>query len=446
MQSQKFLEQAAADGGNKDSYLESGDSPGDIPATLPGPADASTGVTVSGIIPSSGTNNVTVTNISITGTGFASGATVKLTKSGQGDIAGVGFAFASPTALSGGSFNLAGVTTGSWDVVVTNPVGQGGQSGSLSGGFSVTAPAGPTVSGSNPANGNQGVNNLAVTVNGSNFASDASVAFSGTGISVTGTTVVSASQINLTVTVSNSALSTVAHNITITNVSAGQSGTCTGCFAINQVQQQTGYVKIDDFYATPPVYSTNVTLPTVPITGGIVPSYYDDISPSSITISNVYRISNVINTSNYYVIFKGFPFSGANQIPAGSTIDGICVLVNDSTINASITGIQKWKVGLSKNAGVSFSDNDSTSGVGDISTSVGFYGPDQFFKDSGNVDPSISNDPAPNCGLWGLALWSSTDFTDPTFQVRITGANDQASPASNLRFDVVKVKVIFKAP
>ena len=94
-------------------------------------------VTVTAINPASGVNNASVTLTSITGTGFASGATVKLTKSGQTDISCTGFTVASSVSITGGSCPITGAAVGTWNVVVTNT---DTGAGSLANGLTITAP------------------------------------------------------------------------------------------------------------------------------------------------------------------------------------------------------------------------------------------------------------------------------------------------------------------
>jgi len=60
----------------------------------------------------------------VTGTNFKSGATVKLIKSGQPDIVSTGSWSGSGTSISGGTFDLTGAASGSWDVEVINPTGE----------------------------------------------------------------------------------------------------------------------------------------------------------------------------------------------------------------------------------------------------------------------------------------------------------------------------------
>jgi hypothetical protein len=92
--------------------------------------------TVSGITPSTGVVGTTVNITNLSGTGFVSGATVKLTKSGSADISGTSVVVVSSTQITC-TFNLTGAATGLWDVVVTNAAPGGGPD-TLTGGFTVT--------------------------------------------------------------------------------------------------------------------------------------------------------------------------------------------------------------------------------------------------------------------------------------------------------------------
>ena len=127
-------------------------NPGSVPGTLAhgfsvitaGPAP-----TVIKIIPNSGTSGSSVLIRNLTGTNFASGATVRLSRLGNPDL------FASDVNTLD-SRNLtctltlpAGTSPGSWDVTVTN---SDGQSGTLSNGFNVNNP-GLTVTGISPDSG-----------------------------------------------------------------------------------------------------------------------------------------------------------------------------------------------------------------------------------------------------------------------------------------------------
>lgn len=87
---------------------------------------------VTAIDPASGYNTAPL-GVLITGTGFQSGASVLLRKLDEDDISGTSVDVNSATEIEC-SFNLSGVATGLWDVVVTNP---DDETGSLAEGFEV---------------------------------------------------------------------------------------------------------------------------------------------------------------------------------------------------------------------------------------------------------------------------------------------------------------------
>jgi hypothetical protein len=75
---------------------------------------------VTGITPNNGTNNGTVTITNLAGTSFVKGATVKLSKFGEGDIIATDIAYVDPTKITC-KFDLTGAATGQWNLVVVNP-------------------------------------------------------------------------------------------------------------------------------------------------------------------------------------------------------------------------------------------------------------------------------------------------------------------------------------
>lgn len=90
--------------------------------------------TVMGILPNRGPNTGSL-SVTISGTGFQDGASVKLTRAGQADINATGVLVVSASQITG-RLNLIHAQPGAWSVVVTNP---DAQSGTLADGFTVTA-------------------------------------------------------------------------------------------------------------------------------------------------------------------------------------------------------------------------------------------------------------------------------------------------------------------
>ena len=77
--------------------------------------------------------NTDSTAVTIEGTGFESGATIKLTRSGEADIAATGVTVPSSTVINC-TLPLNGAATGNWSLLITN---KDGQSGELIDGFTV---------------------------------------------------------------------------------------------------------------------------------------------------------------------------------------------------------------------------------------------------------------------------------------------------------------------
>ena len=183
--------------------------------------------TVTSITPNSGLNTGSVSITNLAGTYFQTGAAVKLTKSGQSDIVATGVTVMSATQITG-SFNLTGKALGQWNVVVTNP---DAQSGALTNGFAVTAPA-PTLISITP---NSGLNTGSVSITnlaGTYFQTGAAVKLAKSGetdIAATGVTVVSPTQITCAFDLTGKAAGQ--WNVVVTNPDA-QSGTLNNGFTV----------------------------------------------------------------------------------------------------------------------------------------------------------------------------------------------------------------------
>ncbi len=93
------------------------------------------------VTPSSGINTAAVQITSLSGSNFRSGATVKLTKTGQPDINATGVSVVSSSQITC-TVDITNAAPGAWDVVVTN---NDLKSGTLAAGFTVALPAAPGV-------------------------------------------------------------------------------------------------------------------------------------------------------------------------------------------------------------------------------------------------------------------------------------------------------------
>jgi hypothetical protein len=161
--------------------------------------------TVSSVSPSSGTT-AGGTAVTITGTNFASGATVMF-----GGTAATGVTVVNSTTIT--ATTPAG-SAGAVTVTVTNT---NGLSGSLASGFTYLAP--PTVTSVSPSSGTM-AGGTAVTITGTNFASGATVTFGGT--AATGVTVVNSTTITATTPAGS------AGAVTVTVTVSGQNGSLSG--------------------------------------------------------------------------------------------------------------------------------------------------------------------------------------------------------------------------
>ena len=167
--------------------------------------------TLTSVSPTSG-STAGGTTITLTGTNFASGATVRV-----GGTAATSVTFVSATQVT--ARTPAG-TAGAKDVQITNT---NGLSATRTGGFTYTAPAGtPTLTAVSPTSGST-AGGTTITLTGTNFASGATVRVGGT--AATSVTFVSATQ----VTARTPAGTAGAKDVQITNTN-GLSATRTGGF------------------------------------------------------------------------------------------------------------------------------------------------------------------------------------------------------------------------
>ena len=188
--------------------------------TLPAP-------TVTGITPSTGLNNAGISITDLAGTGFVSGAAVKLTKSGQSDITASAVVVVSAAKITC-TLSLTGATTGQWDVAVTNP---DAQSAALINGFTVTLPA-PTVTAVTPSFGTNAGSVSVTDLAGTGFVSGAEVKLTKSGQSdIVATAVVVASAAKITCTLPLTGVTTGQWNVVVTNPDA-QSAALTNGFTV----------------------------------------------------------------------------------------------------------------------------------------------------------------------------------------------------------------------
>ena len=185
---------------------------------------------ITALSPSTGDQGATNESITVTGTGFQSGAAV--TFPNNTGITVVSTTFNSSTSLTV-KVNISGsATTGATNVVVTNP--DAGTSTDANA-FTVNGP--PTVTSLNPSTGDRGATNESITVTGTNFVNGSqlasTIAHSGdSGVTVNSTTYVSSTSLTLSVSISGSATVASNYSFNLTN-GDGSTATLANAFTVN---------------------------------------------------------------------------------------------------------------------------------------------------------------------------------------------------------------------
>ena len=245
--------------------------------------------TVSSMSPNSGTTNGG-TSVTITGTGFISGATVSL-----GGTSATNVSVTNSTTITAVTPAHA---AGTVNVVVTNP---DGQSGTLLNGFTFSPPPpapAPTVTSVTPTSGPV-AGGTSVTIAGTNFVSGATVTFGGS--SATTVTVTNST----TMTAVTPAHAAGAVNVVVTNPD-GQSGTKANGFT----------------YTTPQAPAPTVT--------GVSPNTGPGAGGTSVTISGTNFVSGAT------VSFGGVAASNVN-VASGTSISAVTPAHAAGAVNVTVT-------------------------------------------------------------------------------------------------------------
>ncbi len=171
-------------------------------------------LTLTSINPTSGVQGQSVP-VALTGANFVAGATI--------GVSGAGITVSSTMVVSAtqimATFTIAAnAPTGAQNVTVTT---SGGPSGAQPFTVNPAPPTPPTLTSISPTSGVQG-QSVPVTLTGTNFIAGATIGVSGAEITVSNTTVLSATQITATFTIAANA-ATGAQNVTVTT-SGGTSG------------------------------------------------------------------------------------------------------------------------------------------------------------------------------------------------------------------------------
>lgn len=189
-----------------------------------------TGISVTGIKPSSGAIGTTISITNLAGTGFQAGATVQLTRAGAASITATNVVVASKTRIKCDFAIPSDAVLGTYNVVVTNP---GGTSAELTNGFTVTNPP-PTVSSISPSTGVTGTTVTITSLTGTGFMTGATVTLSGNGpIAYSAMNVVVSSSTTITCTIALTGAKTGTYNVVVTNTD-GQLGVLMNGFKVTK--------------------------------------------------------------------------------------------------------------------------------------------------------------------------------------------------------------------
>ena len=269
--------------------------------------------TISAISPTSGTT-AGGTSISITGTGFLSGASVTLGGTGATNVN-----VASSTSITA---TTAAHVAGAVNVVVTNT---DGQSGTLTSGYTYISPnPAPTVTAISPVSGTT-AGGTSVTIAGTAFLAGASVTLGGT--AATNVNVVSSTSITAT----TAAHTAGAVNVTVTNTD-GQSGALTNAYtytnpaptvtAISPVSGTTTGGTSVTITGTGFLSGASVTL------GGTAATNVNVASSSSITATTAAHVAGAVNVvvtntdGQSSTLTNGFTYVSPPTVTAISPVSG----------------------------------------------------------------------------------------------------------------------------
>ena len=199
-------------------------------ASLPGGFVIVAPLTVTSIAPNTGAQDRTVA-VTLTGVGFASGASARLTREADPiylTIPASNVAVVSPTTITCTFVLPASAAPGPWNVVVTVD----GHTASLANGFVIAGPP-PTLTSITPNAGTRGTTVTITSLAGTGFQPGATVKLAGTGSpDITATDVVVTSSTKITCTVALPSAATLGPRDVVVMNPDGKSATLSGGFTI----------------------------------------------------------------------------------------------------------------------------------------------------------------------------------------------------------------------
>ena len=319
---------------------------------------AGNGPTLTSVSPNSGVQGTAV-NVTLTGTNFIAGASVAATGSG---IAVNNLTVTSATQITATLNVAANATVGQHNLSVTTSAGT---SGNVS--FSVTAAAVvPTLTSISPSTGAQGAS-IPVTLTGTGFVAPLSLN-SGTGITVSNVSVVSATTATATLTIAANA-ATGGHNVSVTTA-GGTSGNVS--FSITSAAVVPTLTSI-----SPSSGSQGSSVPvTLTGTGFVAPLTFN--SGSGITVSNVSVVSATSATATLTIAANAA--TGGHNVSvttAGGTSGNVSFSITSAAVVPTLTSISP-------------SSGSQGSSVPVTLTGTGFVAPLTFNSGSGITVSNVS--------------------------------------------------------
>ena len=362
--------------------------------------------TVTSLNPSTGDQGATNESITVTGTGFQSGAAV--TFPNNAGITVNSTTFNSSTSLTLSVSISGSATTGATNVVVTNP--DAGTSTDANA-FTVNGP--PTVTSLNPSTGDRGATNESITVTGTNFVNGSqlasTIAHSGdSGVTVNSTTYVSSTSLTLSVSISGSATVASNYSFNLTN-GDGSTATLANAFTVNGPPTVTSL--------NPSTGDRGATNESVSVTGtnfdndgtGFSASFSGQTTPP--TVNSVTYVNSTTLTLS--VSISGSATTGAYTFNLTNSDGSTATLANAFTVNGppTVTSL-----------------NPSSRGQGATSQNVTVTGTN--FVNGSQLASTIAHS-----GDSGVTVNSTTFVSSTSLTVNVTVASN-ATVASNYSFNL----------
>jgi PKD repeat protein len=277
--------------------------------------------TVSGINPATGSAGSTVKITNLQGTGFVTGATVKLNMTVYPDIAATDVIVVNPNIITCNISIPAGATPWPRNVVVTNIDGQNGM---LSSGFTITGVA-PTPTGITPSSGSAGSVIYNVNIAGTGFASGAAVTLNRTSVSgIDATNVVVSSPTLIICDISIPAgTSSGQWNVSVSNTD-GKNGILVNGFTVTSIPPVPVTA---DFTGTPVLGNAPLTVQFVDTSTGSPTEYLWNFGDT--------QTSTLKNPSHIYASSSGSPFTVSLRVGNGTSLYNTSTKMGYITVNAA---------------------------------------------------------------------------------------------------------------